>query len=75
VRVLYRVGPAESRLFLEQRRVDNSFVASDLQNPTLSAGRVSSGNVLTWNDLRGFALLLSGPFSADSLFHFKTLVK
>jgi anti-sigma factor RsiW len=75
VRVIYRVGPAEARLVLEQRRADNSFVASDLQNPTLSAGRVSSGNVLTWNDLRGFALLLSGPFSADSLFHFKTLVK
>jgi hypothetical protein len=75
VRVLYRVGPAESRLFLEQRRVDNSFVASDLQTPTLSVAPGSAGNSLTWNDLRGFTLTLSGRFSADSLFHFKTLVK
>ena len=32
VRVLYRVGPDGIRLFLEQRRADNSFVASDLQS-------------------------------------------
>ena len=75
VRVIYRIGPAETRLFLEQRRVDNSFVASDLQ--TLQPAEGAAGNVkrLSWNDLRGFSLTLVGPFSVDSLFHFKTLVK
>jgi anti-sigma factor RsiW len=75
VRVIYRVGPAETRLVLEQRRLDNSFVASDLQAPTLSVAPGSAGNILTWNDLQGFALRLAGRFSSDSLFHFKTLVK
>lgn len=75
VRVTYRVGPAESRLFLEQGRVDNSFVASDLQTLPQVVEPSSGVNRLSWNDLRGFALTLSGRFSADSLSHFKTLVK
>jgi hypothetical protein len=75
VRVIYRVGPAESRLFLEQRRADNSFVASDLQSRQQSVDQPAQVNRLSWNDLRGFILTLTGPFSADSLFHFKTLVK
>jgi len=75
VRVLYRVGPAEARLLLEQSRVDNSFVASDLQRQAQAVTQGTSGNTLSWNDLRGFALTLTGPFSPDSLFHFKTLVK
>ena len=75
VRVTYRVGPAESRLFLEQRRVDNSFVASDLQTLPQVVEPNSGVNRLSWNDLRGFTLTLVGRFSADSLSHFKTLVK
>jgi anti-sigma factor RsiW len=75
VRVLYRVGAAESRLFLIQRRAVNSFVASDLQAQAGVRGTVEPSNVLSWNDLQGFSLTLSGPFSVDSLFHFKTLVK
>ena len=75
VRVTYRIGQAENRLFLEQRRADNSFVASDLQTLERSAELTKNVNRLSWNDLRGFSLTLSGPFSADSLFHFKTLVK
>ena len=75
VRVIYRVGPAETRLVLEQRRVGNSFVASDLQTLQMSVAPATTGNRLSWNDLRGFALTLSGSFSPDSLFHFKTLVK
>jgi hypothetical protein len=75
VRVTYRIGQAENRLFLEQRRVDNSFVASDLQTLAPAVELARNGNILSWNDLRGFSLTLVGPFSADSLFHFKTLVK
>jgi hypothetical protein len=75
VRVVYRVGPAESRLVLEQRRSDNSFVASDLQSREQSVDQLSQVNRLSWNDLRGFALTLWGPITSDSLFHFKTLVK
>jgi hypothetical protein len=75
VRVLYRVGAAESRLFLIQRRAVNSFVASDLQAQAGAADATEHGNVLSWNDLHGFSLILTGPFSVDSLFHFKTLVK
>lgn len=75
VRILYRVGSAETPLFLEQRRADNSFMASDLQRLQSSLGRSTDGNLLTWNDLRGFELGLSGRINPDSLFHFKTLVK
>ena len=75
VRVVYRVGSGESPLFLEQRRADNSFMASDLQRLPSSMEQVSAGNRLSWNDLRGFDLTLTGPISPDSLFHFKTLVK
>jgi len=75
VRVIYRVGPAETRLFLEQRRADNSFVASDLQKLPQVVEPSSGVNRLSWNDLRGFTLTLAGRFSADSLSHFKTLVK
>ena len=75
VRVLYRVGSGENRLFLEQRRADNSFVASDLQRPAQTVAQGAVVNQLSWNDLRGFELTLAGPFSVDSLFHFKTLVK
>jgi hypothetical protein len=75
VRVLYRVGPTETPLYLLQQRVDNGFVASDLQALQPSVGQSMVGNRLSWNDLRGFSLILSGLFSTDSLFHFKTLVK
>jgi hypothetical protein len=75
VRVVYRVGPAESRLVLEQRRADNSFVASDLQSRQQAVDQPELVNRLSWNDLRGFALTLWGPITRDSLFHFKTLVK
>jgi hypothetical protein len=75
VRVLYRVGPTESPLYLVQQRTDNSFVASDLQALQPAVEQVTTGNRLYWNDLRGFLLTLTGPFSTDSLFHFKTLVK
>jgi hypothetical protein len=75
VRVIYRVGPAESPLFLEQRRVDNSFVASDLQRSPEVVEPTTGLNRLSWNDLHGFTLTLVGPFGRDSLSHFKTLVK
>lgn len=75
VQVLYRVGPTETRLVLEQHRIDNSFVASDLQTQAQTVTQGPVDNLLSWNDLRGFALTLTGPFSPDSLFHFKTLVK
>jgi hypothetical protein len=75
VRVTYRVGQAEIRLFLEQRRTDNSFVASDLQRLNSTVEQALTVNRLSWNDLGGFALTLSGQVSPDSLSHFKSLVK
>jgi hypothetical protein len=75
VRVIYRVGSTESRLILEQKRADKGFVASDLQRREAPVARSLADNSLSWNDLAGFTLTLSGRFSADSLFHFKTLVK
>jgi hypothetical protein len=75
VRVIYRVGSAETRLILEQRRTDNSFVASDLQRLNSTVKQTRAGNWLSWNDLDGFSLSLFGLVSPDSLFHFKSLVK
>lgn len=75
VRVIYRVGAAETKLVLEQGRLDNGFVASDLQRFNSTVGQALSGNQLSWHDLAGFYLRLYGRISPDSLFHFKSLVK
>jgi hypothetical protein len=77
VRVVYLIdGKA---LFLDQQRVDstqtNPPYLGQLQRERAETDEEQNGKSLDWNDIEGFHLSLSGPFSGDLLRQLKLRVK